>query len=189
MALPSDGYKVDSNDFPNFDREVYATVAFADEFAGTRLDVRAEFWLNGGLTDVKKNIALKNATQNVDELAYQGTRLYVGQIREFPRVLQMESAHDAYASSDEIPTKVIWATCIQAYYLAHSILGQGHDAGARQDAQFQGLSGVSRVGASESYNHSKARRHNLCREAYQLLSNFVAKTATYWHWSDIPPGG
>lgn len=134
-------------------------------------------WNDSSITDVQRQAALVQATKEIDQQVYIGRRLNLGQEREFPRYLEQKSLGDVFYLQDNIPLDVAKATAIQAAYLIEQHQA-GHNYKGRQDIQAQGLTGVNRVGASESYDLVKARRHQLCREAYELLVPYIAKTGS-----------
>lgn len=150
----------------------YVDVEYANSFMAANL-VWGEWWSQG--TDAQKGAALQQATVELDQLVYIGRKLYVNQQREWPRYLDLRSYGDIYNLQEAILPDVARATCIQAAYILKNFL-LGHDHKGRQNHQQQGLSSIQRVGANESYDHAKARRHQLCREAYEILIPYLSKT-------------
>lgn len=150
----------------------YADLEWANLFMAENL-VWGAYWSKAD--DAQKNAALIQATQEIDQLVYIGRKLYVAQDREWPRYLDLGSIGDIYYLENQIPIDVARACVIQAAYILREFL-YGHGSKDRQNHQQQGLSGINRVGASESYDHAKARRHQLCRESYELLVIYLAKT-------------
>ncbi len=163
----------------------YTDVERADKYAASQLSLVADAWAT--LTDAQKLKALRSATLDIDELTYVGYRLYVSQDREWPRYLSLGTVGDVYEQQDSILEFVADATCEQAMYLAYQYIN-GYDQRARQDQQHQGANSLSRVGASENYDLTKARRHQLCRKAYQILEPYIVKTATLNDPYDPTPG-
>lgn len=151
----------------------YATLDYARDYFASKLSDMA-FW-NDKLTEDEQTAALKEATLHMDELVYIGRKLYVAQEREWPRYLNLGTAGDIFYLETKILPDVANACCEQAIYIAR-LVKFGHDVSARQDHQMQGASSITRVGASESYDLNKARRHQLCRRAYQILLPYIAKT-------------
>lgn len=150
----------------------YATLEYADEYLGTKLSTKA-VWTS--LSTEDKEAALREATLDMDTQTYSGRKLYVAQEREFPRFLDQGSIGDVFYLQDLILPDIANACCEQAWWIAKTYV-EGHDHRERQEHQFQGANSIQRVGAGESYDLSRARRHSLCRKAYQLLVPYIAKT-------------
>ena len=162
----------------------YATLAYAEGFFAAKLSQMA-FWAT--LTEAEQQAALNEATLHMDSMVYIGRKLVINQEREWPRYLENGSIGDiAYLESKIIPD-VANACCEQAYFIAQSVK-YGHDHQARQEHQAQGASSIARAGANESYDLTKARRHRLCRVAYEMLKPYLAKSGNLRDPFDISSG-
>lgn len=151
----------------------YAAQSYADAYFASTI-TKNVFWAT--LTDAEKDAALKEATLNIDELHYIGNKLELAQRREWPRYLDLESYGDIFYLEQQILEIVGRACCEQAWFLARNAK-QGYDPENRQEHQMMGVNSINRVGASESSDINKARRHRVCRAAYQLLLPFIVRTA------------
>ena len=150
----------------------YADLSWADQFMAETLQW-GHYWNRANGTQQQQG--LNQATHELDQMVYLGRKLYINQDREWPRYLDLGSIGDIYYLENQIPIDVVKATVIQAAYILREFL-YGHGYKDRQNHQQQGLTGITRTGASESYDHAKARRHQLCREAYELLIPYLHKT-------------
>lgn len=165
---------VDENQNDQF-QEVfsYATLDYADDYLNSKLSTKT-IWAT--FSDEDKTCALREATLNIDAaFPYVGRKVYVAQVREWPRYLDLGSIGDVFYLQTLILPDIANACVEQAYFIAKNV-AQGHDHKERMEHQFQGLSGINRAGAGENYNLGKARRHELCRAAYQLMNGYVART-------------
>lgn len=152
----------------------YATPGVADAYFASKLGKTA-IW--GLLTAAEKTAALREATLDIDELNYIGETVVTNQVRKWPRYLSVSANAETmgWLEDDTFPTQVGLACCEQAFYIAKNYK-TGYDPDSRRDHQDQGLSSISRAGASESYDMLKARRHKLCLDALRLLRSYIQKT-------------
>lgn len=90
----------------------FVTLAAADTYFDTRLNVTG--WT--GATDANQERALKSATRELNLLMWQGARVTTTQALAWPREGCPDpdasgTADDAYYEDDEIPGRVVTATC------------------------------------------------------------------------------
>lgn len=163
----------------------YCTVEFANEHAGNYLEGMT-YW--GELNDAQKLAALRQATLELDQMVYEGARLYPNtQQREWPRFLNLGTLSTVFYLNERIPLDVAKACAVQAMWHAKNLI-TGHDPAGRQDAQFQGLTGLNRAGGQESWDLNKSRRHRLCRESYELVRPYLLKSGTMTDGFDVGIG-
>jgi len=154
----------------------YITVDEADAYAAGELD--SAVW--DALTDGQKAAALRQATAEIDAVAWQGDRCDPDQDRAFPRyagVLPGDNGRrarfawdfDEDASEAVVPEAVKEATYHQAVSIA-----AGGARRARLADRHDGVAGQSAGGVSETYGPGPMRA--LCRRAHLLLGRYVRRT-------------
>jgi len=155
-------------------RTPYIDITEADEFFQTRLDY-VDWDRFDAITQLR---ALVSASDCLDGERYKGIKIRFFETdttRQWPRTMPFEEAMASFfLGIDRIPTRIRWATAVQALYLLKAI-ERGHDWEARRDMQLKGLTGVTRGDNSEQWNLEFATRRSICEEAYELLHPFLAQ--------------
>ena len=157
--------------------EPYIDAEAADAYAEAELDAAA--WT--ALTADQQEGLLARASDEIDQVRFQGRKYDLEQEREFPRVYD-EQAVEVYPGSaagsgvwdwdDDtaaaiVPEAVLMATWLQALSIA-----QG-ERDARQDARHDGVASQSAGGVSESYS---GPQEILCRRAAVMLRRYRLKS-------------
>jgi len=146
----------------------YVSVVYADGYMAER--VGRDAWPQ--LPQATRLQCLKAATLDLDKLQFIGERDLTDQVREWPRNIYTSAFT---GTLHDIPDRLAWATCEQAWFIAKNHI-TGSSPSDRMEDQDQGLSAISRVGASESFDLNLARRRAVCKAAYDWVRDFVAKT-------------
>lgn len=155
-------------------REPYIDIVEAEEFFQTRLDY-VDWDRFDAITQLR---ALVSASDCIDGERFKGIKIRFFETdttRQWPRTISYEESQASFfLGIDRIPTRIRWATAVQALYLLRQI-EQGHDWEARRDRQLKGLTGVTRGDNSEQWALEFATRRSICEEAYELLHPFLAQ--------------
>ena len=165
---------VEPTDFEPFEPP-YSTLAEANFYWNFKLD--GDDW--NEFTDNQKFLALFSASEHIDQLNYWGRKFFLtGTVgRQFPRILPADLFEFTAIEEVDIPLKVKTATQIQALYLLRNKRDRT-DPAQRQDLQNQGVTGVSRLSSSESWDLDRRRRHMLTAEAYNEIKSFIFRGGT-----------
>jgi hypothetical protein len=155
-------------------RTPYIDTVEAEEFFQTRLDY-VDWDRFDAITQLR---ALVSASDGIDGERFKGMKIRFFETdttRQWPRTLPFEEATASFFMGiDRIPTRVRWATAVQALYLLKQV-EQGHDWEARRDMQLKGLTGIQRGDNSETWALEHATRRSICEEAYEMLHPFLAQ--------------
>ena len=155
-------------------REPYIDIDEANEFFQTRLDF-VDWDRFDAITQLR---ALISASDNLDGERYIGIKIRFFETdttRQWPRTIPFEESQASFfLGVDRIPTRIRWATAIQALYLLKQI-ESGHDWEARRDLQLKGLTGIQRGENNESWNLEFASRRSINEEAYEFIHPFLSQ--------------
>jgi len=137
----------------------YVSLDEANNYFNSRL--HAEAWSNA--IDADKEKALKQATRNIDTLAFRGTPATATQPLSFPRVYSI--LNDGYimnATDDDIPSEVKNATCEEALYLLQN--------SQRKQLQDEGVTSITIGNLTENYG---GLFKSISPLAYKWLEKFL----------------
>lgn len=152
----------------------YIDATEADAYAAKELD--ATVWT--ALTTAQKEAVLRQATDEIDSLRYQGRKYESDQERAFPRSHSLRPGEGAAVAGgtwdwDEgtnaavVPEQVLKACFLQAASIA---AGNRAD---RLDDRHDGVASQSAGGLSESYGGAMPA---LCRRAHLLMRTYYLRT-------------
>lgn len=155
-------------------RTPYIDTVEAEEFFQSRLDY-VDWDRFDAITQLR---ALVSASDCLDGERYIGIKIRFFETdttRQWPRTIPFEDSQASFfLGVDRIPTRIRYATAIQALYLLRQI-ERGHDWEARRDMQLKGLTGIQRGDNSESWALEHATRRSICEEAYEQIHPFLAQ--------------
>jgi len=129
---------------------MYGSIAEADTYFDDDLSGTWDNYL-----DTQKGKALRQATKQIDRLAYRGEKYDDNQENQFPRILRTGTRtiyfdYDPHTGTVVVPSDVEEATYMQAKYL----LDYNAGTDKRGRAIRAGITSISTGGTSESYDKS-----------------------------------
>ncbi len=168
-------------------REPMADISQAAAFFSSRLE--GQMW--NGLSQVQQYQCLVTASDDIDAEVYKGRKRIFPFVvstdvadparwafRSFPRLLS-EFAFIGITQPDDLvmPRQVREACCLQAFYLANTVIMEGQDPNERRNLQMQGVTGFNAGRSGETWDLSQMSPSRLCAAAFDKLRPYLLTSA------------